>query len=104
MPDPVPTPRPEELLTLANGAWATAGAVAAVVIRFTGVDTHRPMKYVAADIAGTLSLFYLVLLGCVGWWNMNWLAAVSVAGLSAAAGWLTIFGIARAFITKRMAG
>ena len=90
-----------EALTLFNGVLSGVGAVAALMIRLTGADGNHSWRYVLADIVGTLALFYLAFIGLLGM-EVNVMLAVSAAGLSAAAGWVAVFGMLKRFAKKRV--
>jgi hypothetical protein len=90
-----------EALTLANGLLSGVGAAAALMIRLTGADGHHSWRYVLADIAGTLALFYLAFLGLLGL-EINVMLAVSLAGLASAAGWVVVFGLLKRAAQKRL--
>lgn len=100
MPDINP---PTEFLTVASASLSVAGATAAIMIRITGAGGQQTWRYVLADIAGTLGIFYLVFLGLIGvGWSV--MLSVSVAGFAAAAGWTAVFGLLQMVAARRVGG
>lgn len=81
-----------EAISAANILLAVAGWSAALMIRLTGAGHEHRFRFVVADIAGTLGLFYLAFLGLWGY-GLNILLAVSLAGFAAAAGWAAVFAL-----------
>jgi hypothetical protein len=93
-------PPASEALTLGNAILSVAGAGAAIMIRLTGAGQQHHMKFVLADIAGTLGLFYLALLGLAGW-GFNMPLAIGLAGFAAAAGWASVFAVLQRLARSR---
>lgn len=65
-------------------------AVAAVVIKITGIHQERSPQQVLGDGIGTLALYHILVLVFVGL-DLRWELSLGFAAILAVAGWMAIY-------------